>query len=430
MTDDPRPGWAVRLQEAREARGWSKFEMARRLYRAAGLSVPNTDKLKSLVRQIYGWEGGEHFPRDWASAYATAYDMAEEQLFGSAESAKPTVIRPVGTLTATNRIAEWMSSMERRNLLTLMGLGVAAPWPVAENLRAALTRTAGASDSVADWRETVSDYASMMSVTPAATILPDLLTDLNEVNSLLETGHPEQQPLLEVAAALATFTSMATYDSGYPSRAFRWWRTAQRLADRSGYAPIRAYVRSRRGADMLYGHNQTDQALQLANEAVSITESRPSIGLAEAHALRAGALAVGGNPEARSSFDDMARTADKLPPRREIFESAVWRTSDTRIHQTQTWMLVRLRDGAAAVRAGRMDPNPWTQMGVAAGMVLAGKVDDGVGHAVETLRGLDPAQDRLSIRNKGRDVLAVLPDWARASTTARELRALTQGSAA
>ncbi|HEX2316643.1 MAG TPA: helix-turn-helix transcriptional regulator, partial [Thermomonospora sp.] len=73
------PQWAVRLRHEREARGWNKKEMARRLLRAAGLNQGNID---NLARQIRRWEDGTFFPRDWADAYATAFDVDIRELFG------------------------------------------------------------------------------------------------------------------------------------------------------------------------------------------------------------------------------------------------------------------------------------------------------------------------------------------------------------
>jgi len=57
--------------------------MARQLKKAIGLHGPGTD---SLSRQIYDWERGKHFPRDWTSAYAKAFQMSEEELFGDRAS--------------------------------------------------------------------------------------------------------------------------------------------------------------------------------------------------------------------------------------------------------------------------------------------------------------------------------------------------------
>jgi transcriptional regulator with XRE-family HTH domain len=79
MTERKRPSWAVRLQSEREARGWSKAEMARRLRHAVQADDLPID---SLTRQIRDWENGKHFPRDWQAAYATVFGMGEAELFG------------------------------------------------------------------------------------------------------------------------------------------------------------------------------------------------------------------------------------------------------------------------------------------------------------------------------------------------------------
>jgi hypothetical protein len=79
--DDQRPRWAIRLQAEREARGWSKRETARQLYRAAGIRNGN---VASLSRQIAWHESGEHVPRQWAPAYAAVYGIREDALFGDA----------------------------------------------------------------------------------------------------------------------------------------------------------------------------------------------------------------------------------------------------------------------------------------------------------------------------------------------------------
>ena len=75
MTAEERPAWAARLQAEREARGWNKAEMARRLRRARGHPRGPT---ASLVRQILDWEKGKNLPRDWRQAYATAFELDDQ----------------------------------------------------------------------------------------------------------------------------------------------------------------------------------------------------------------------------------------------------------------------------------------------------------------------------------------------------------------
>ncbi|MEU4533848.1 hypothetical protein AB0G15_03170 [Streptosporangium sp. NPDC023825] len=82
MIPKKRPAWAVRLQNQREAQHWNKYEMARQLIRAAGHNHGSVD---SLTRQIRDWEKGKHFPRDWTTAYATAFGISENELFAAEE---------------------------------------------------------------------------------------------------------------------------------------------------------------------------------------------------------------------------------------------------------------------------------------------------------------------------------------------------------
>jgi tetratricopeptide (TPR) repeat protein len=89
MTDQKhQPPWAARLKAERDARGWNKREMARHLLRAAGHDHGSID---SLARQIRGWESGEHFPRDWATAYALVFDLDENTLFNVSGSSRDEV---------------------------------------------------------------------------------------------------------------------------------------------------------------------------------------------------------------------------------------------------------------------------------------------------------------------------------------------------
>ncbi len=105
--DEMPPLWAQRLRAERERRSWNKHEMARRLQKAIGRPYP---PVTSLVRQILGWEKGEHFPRDWTTAYATAFDMPEDELFP-----------PVGRSSAVSE-----DDVRRRALFGLLGVTTAA----------------------------------------------------------------------------------------------------------------------------------------------------------------------------------------------------------------------------------------------------------------------------------------------------------------
>jgi transcriptional regulator with XRE-family HTH domain len=78
MTDESRPAWAERLQAEREARDWSKAEMARRLRTAHGAEHMALD---SITRQVRDWEAGRHYPTAWADSYAVALGIPRRDLF-------------------------------------------------------------------------------------------------------------------------------------------------------------------------------------------------------------------------------------------------------------------------------------------------------------------------------------------------------------
>ncbi|MFA1538050.1 helix-turn-helix domain-containing protein [Actinomadura monticuli] len=82
MTDNPRPEWAKRLQAERVARSWSQATMAKQLWAAAGVT-PTPTQVKSLARQIRGYENGKR-PREWAAPYAQVFGLPEDDLFAVA----------------------------------------------------------------------------------------------------------------------------------------------------------------------------------------------------------------------------------------------------------------------------------------------------------------------------------------------------------
>ncbi|WP_157995674.1 helix-turn-helix domain-containing protein [Thermomonospora amylolytica] len=90
--DDPRL-LGRRLAEERESRGWSKREMARRLFAADDRPYPSTETLLSYVKR---WEAGKGgISRRYRTAYARVFEMDETELFGShgteAQAAEMTV---------------------------------------------------------------------------------------------------------------------------------------------------------------------------------------------------------------------------------------------------------------------------------------------------------------------------------------------------
>lgn len=87
--NDAIPAWAGRLLAARTTRNWSQRELAQELVKVAGKPLPEP---ANLIRRIRGHETGEHRPDAfYTQLYCRAFDLTEDQLFG-------TVIRPLPAL--------------------------------------------------------------------------------------------------------------------------------------------------------------------------------------------------------------------------------------------------------------------------------------------------------------------------------------------
>ncbi|MFK4035346.1 helix-turn-helix domain-containing protein [Nonomuraea wenchangensis] len=90
--NEPVPHWTARLLAARKTRGWSQRDLARELARVADKPLPEVD---SLIRRIRGHETGEHRPDAfYTRLYCIAFDMAEDQLFGTTTTPVPALALP------------------------------------------------------------------------------------------------------------------------------------------------------------------------------------------------------------------------------------------------------------------------------------------------------------------------------------------------
>ncbi|MGW2145610.1 helix-turn-helix domain-containing protein [Nonomuraea bangladeshensis] len=90
--NEPVPLWAARLLAARKTRGWSQRDLARELARVSDKPLPEVD---SLIRRIRGHETGEHRPDAfYTRLYCAAFDLAEDQLFGTATTPVPALALP------------------------------------------------------------------------------------------------------------------------------------------------------------------------------------------------------------------------------------------------------------------------------------------------------------------------------------------------
>lgn len=301
MADEGLPPWAAQLRTERDARKWSKPAMARALYKAAGLR-PNRTQVESLARQIRGYEQGVHFPRDWASAYATAFGTSLDDLFG-------------GTGGGTDN-----EDVDRRTLLGLVATAATTGAlardsdPLRDAFEAAVAADTGDRDADT-WERVAHDYACEVGWRPAAVVHPELSTDFAELTRLLPSARGAARTrMIHVASQLAALMAINLTNMGEGRAARRWWRTAARAADQTGDHRAAALVRGRAAVFSLYGDVPRLSVVEQAEEAIAVGHGTPCAGVVSGHAARAQALAeLGRHGEATAALDELRSAFEQLP---------------------------------------------------------------------------------------------------------------------
>ncbi|GAA2119879.1 helix-turn-helix transcriptional regulator [Actinomadura alba] len=281
MSDSERPGWAVRLRAEREARGWNKREMARRLLRAAGHAYGSLD---SLTRQIRDWENGRHFPRDWAGAYATAFGVPEAALF----------LRPA--------MAELPDAADFDDELEALELA----------------RRAAASDVGAETLEVlemvVDEFAIAYPGTPPAELLRRVRRTLSYVMQLLDGRKTltEHRRLLVVGGWLSLLAATCHTDLHQRSAATARLRAAAQMAEHADHPEIAAWcLETEAWRALTDGDYQRAVTLSKGAQTVAPKSSSAYV-QATAQEGRAWAR-LGARPETHKSLDRVARLVEPLP---------------------------------------------------------------------------------------------------------------------
>jgi hypothetical protein len=441
-TNGKPPAWALRLRAEREARGWNKHEMGRRLLRAEDTQWP---PLKSIVRQVAWWEQGKHFPRDWANAYAEAFGMSRAALFGGHDP-----YRDANTARSVGSVGdEWDEDMYRRaalQLLTALSAGAAVPAEALETVLAGMDRSLGerAGLGLPDWEETAWEYGRALGTAPAARLLAGLAADVVGLRQAIERAGSERlrTGLQRVGAQLSAGLAMTLHDLGDFRASRRSWQTARRAADASGDRDLRVYVRAREAHNARSGNRPGAVVVTLTDEAVGLAGGSPSAGLAQAFANRAYLSADQGDATgARAALRNLAEVFEGLPagPATDP-ASHVWSWSEARHRHAEAATYAAIGDTSNAGpvidrtvsllpperRAARAQIELWR----AVCLVRTGQVGDGLGHALVVLDELPAAHRATAVMRQAGRVLHALPDdAARALPAARELRALTAASA-
>jgi hypothetical protein len=369
--------------------------MARQLLRADGLEQGNA---ANLARQIYDWERGLHFPRDWAHAYAKAFKLDPSDLF------------PTGTAKGASSTCDPDQDFEdddvkRRAFLGLLTTtAVAAPLGHdAERLRAALTETitTSATDRDADaWERAAFDYAHKIDRLPASTILPDLLTDFAELNLFISRAHDSvRRRLINAAAQLAALTAYELTVIGDPHGAGRWWRTAAHAADESGNRDTASHIRGKAAALSLYAGSSELTVVRAAEETITLSHGRPSSGLASAQGAKAQAFAqLGRFDEAEQALTDLTRVFERMPSHATADRTSVWGWSEQRLHHVASYVHTHAGDlnraqeaqdsAVALYPADSFLARAQIELHRAGGLIRTGDTDTGAQHMMQVMEGL------------------------------------------
>lgn len=419
MTDN-RPLWAKRLQSEREARGWSKAEMARQLMRAAGLECGDVD---SLARQIRSWEKGVNRPRDWRPHYATAFGIPEDELI-----TEP----PLGYADA---------DADRRHLLAslaLLGVDTASRTEPLEPIRQALNRAIPGGlhgHLVQDWEETAFEHGHAFLTTPPHELLPDLAADLVSLLTSIRTvpDGATRDDLCGPAGKLAALMAMTVSTLGERRHARDWWKTARHAADASRDQDLQVWVRGYEAMNSLYSGRPLTVVLRLADQAIAIGGRAAGAAALEAMASRAQALAMmGRQQEADEALHALANHWERLPAAAPDDRLATGAWPETALQHTIAFTTThtgafdratQAQDAAAALYPPQMRrQRAQIELLRATSLVRAGDVTAGVEHAGRTIEALATVQRTTTIQRGARMVLEAVPDTDLTTSAVRDYR--------
>lgn len=320
MSKDDRPLWAKRLRKERDARGWSQLAMAKRLQLAAGRDYPS---LESLVRQIRGWEKGDHFPDQWTRAYSIAFGISEADLFGVAapvpESRDAGEIARSFVAEATD-LAMWV---EQTNV------GDATIGILADNAR-----------------RLVNDYSHK----PPVPILQETLGLYRRTSDLIRGGRQylkQTRDLYIVAGQLLAFLSWVSSDLGQPGAADTYASSGWALAEQTDHNALRVMVLIAQSKNAFW-ENRLHQAAHYARQGLEfapMTSARVLLACQLGDAYQA----LGDIERAREAHDLVARARDEINESDEF--KGIWACGPARQANYALWAHLGAADPHAALAA-------------------------------------------------------------------------------
>jgi hypothetical protein len=436
MNDHDRPKWAQRLQDEREARGWGKWEMARQLLASVGIAHPKPDQVKNMARQILEWEKGNHFPRDWADAYTSTFDVPRDELFG-----RPSVLEPVGTVVLGTTPNSGDDDVRRRRLLeslAILGAVTTVEGKALTAIREAFNSAfvqAGEEITAEEWLEISEEYAHAYLVTPHYLLLPDLAADIVAFQEIADRGGRSEHSgdFYSAGARLAAIMAMTSNSLGLERESRAWWRSSRHLAKVAGNRDLTIWIEGYESVDALYQGRPIRLVLDRAESAIQRADGRPSPGALEAMACKAQVLAqAGAEGEAQSALRQTRSAFESLPDGLTQDRVSLLAWPEQRLLHTESFVHSMVGTPSEAEQAhsvaysaygpDRLLSRAQISLHRAATLVRSGHIGEGITQAEAVFDDFQAVRQSRYVRVIAGRVITAVPDSELQRPAVRELR--------
>jgi hypothetical protein len=293
---------------------------------------------------------------------------------------------------------ELEEDVDGRGVLTGLAATVVAPMATAELIYKGFSDAAHNRPPLDFWLERVDGLGHAYMTEGAAALQPRIASDLVSLQ-----GQLADPQLWGVASRYLT-----TYGKTTPGarQASRWYDLAAKAADCSGDDETRVWVRGRSALALAYEGAGLKTAERLADEALGISDDKPSLGKLNALVAKAHVAGFRGDAETvRTAVEDAKRVFDVAGSTEQVSDFAV---PEWRFHVFLSMLYSRLGDERRAVEeqdaAAHVIPAELTRfrthIGMHRGLMLsrAGDTAGGVEYARAALNALPPEKHSLTLK--------------------------------
>lgn len=407
------------IRAARTARGWSQGRLAAALAAATGRATVT-------AQDVSRWERDIRTPRYWLPTVAVVLTIPLADLEQAAHG-EPAEGVGIELVAPAESIAE-DEDMRRRALLgaaggVVLGGALANLHSVRQQLEAGLSGPITVYDAQ-EWERAADEYSRLVGSVPADQLVPELVTDLDDVRRHLELSPDDLRPRLARACALlGGLTAISLVGAGHWTEAGRYWRLADRAARLSGDRAVSSLIGGRRAVYGVFAPGSSaDTVMSLAADALSWGDGKPSAGTTSALAARAQVLATQGDwTGARATLTELEALFDRLDDSVHM-RTGEWGWGEPRFRHVASFVASHSGDVTDAVAAQdtalalckRPSALGAVQLRLhqALSMITSGDPSEGVRHVVGILESVDPAFRHGFVKTSAVHALQSLPERA------------------